>query len=104
MVVLKIHTARWLIRQLRPFWATIICGVGLAVLGGLLSTLDPLLMRRLIDQELPQHNMAAVMLLIVAIVGCLLGATLFLLWSLRANFEVQQDLGQKLRIAVLEQL
>lgn len=96
--------ALWIGRHLRPMWRNIAGGVSRAILSGLLSTLDPLLMRRLIDKELPGHHLQAAMFLVLAIVICLMGSTALLLWSVRLNFEVEQDLGQKLRIAVLEQL
>lgn len=89
---------------MRPFRTRIAGAVTLAVISGLLSTLDPLLMRQLIDKALPNHQSGAVMLLAVGIVGCLLGSVAFLLFSVRVNFGVEQDLAQKLRVAILEQM
>lgn len=104
MLVDKNNSGFWILHQVRPFCPSIAGAVALAVVSGLLSTLDPLLMRRLIDKELPGHHLEAVMFLVFGIVGCLLGSTLFLLWSVRVNFAVEQELGQKLRVAILEQL
>lgn len=94
----------WMGRQLLPMWRRIGGSLILAIGSGILSTLDPLLMRRLIDTELPRHHLAGCLLLVFAIVGCLLGSVGFLLWSMQWNFFVEQDLGQQLRIAILEQL
>jgi ABC-type bacteriocin/lantibiotic exporter with double-glycine peptidase domain len=70
----------------------------------MLSTVDPLLMRHLIDYQLPHRQLAGSLVLVLAIAGCLLGSVLALLWSYNLNFHVEQDVGQKLRIAILEQL
>jgi ABC-type bacteriocin/lantibiotic exporter with double-glycine peptidase domain len=70
----------------------------------MLSTLDPLLMRRLIDYQLPHRQFAGSLLLVLAIAGCLLGSVVALLWSLSVNFDVEQETAQKLRVAILEQL
>jgi ABC-type bacteriocin/lantibiotic exporter with double-glycine peptidase domain len=94
----------WLRSQLCPLWTRVLGSLVLAVSGGMLSTLDPLLMRRLIDYELPHRQLAGSLALVLAIAGCLLGSVLALLWSHNLNFHVEQDVGQKLRIAILEQL
>jgi ABC-type multidrug transport system fused ATPase/permease subunit len=94
----------WLGRQLRPVWIRVFCSVVLAVSGGMLSTLDPLLMRRLIDYQLPHRQFAGSLVLVLAISGCLLGSVVALLWSLSVNFDVEQETAQKLRVAILEQL
>jgi ABC-type multidrug transport system fused ATPase/permease subunit len=94
----------WLGRQLRPIWTRVLCSVVLAVSSGLLSTLDPLLMRRLIDYQLPHRQFAGSLALVLAIAGCLLGSVMALLWSLSVNFDIEQETGQKLRVAILEQL
>ncbi len=100
----KVGNNAWIARQLRPMWPTLLGSLGLAIVSGTLSTVDPLLMRRLIDTELAQHHLAQSLLLVIAIVGCLLGSVVLLLWSMHLNYEVEQSVGQNLRIAVLEQL
>jgi ABC-type multidrug transport system fused ATPase/permease subunit len=98
------HNLAWLGCQLHPSWTRVLGSVSLAVSGGLLSTLDPLLMRRLIDNELPSHHFAGSLALVLAIAVCLLGAIVAMLCSLGVNFSIDQETGQKLRIAILEQL
>lgn len=95
---------RWMGRQLLPMWKRIGGSLILAIVSGTLATLDPLLLRRLIDTELPHHNLVGCMLLVLTIVVCLLGSVGFLLLGMQWNFMVEQDLGQQLRIAILEQL
>ena len=86
------------------YGCAVLCSVVLAVSGGMLSTLDPLLMRRLIDYQLPHRQFAGALVLVLAIAGCLLGSVVALLWSLSVNFDVEQETAQKLRVAILEQL
>lgn len=94
----------WLGRRLSPMWTRGLGSLVLAVSSGMLSTVDPLLMRHLIDYQLPHRQLAGSLVLVLAIAGCLLGSVLALLWSHNLNFHVEQDVGQKLRIAILEQL
>ena len=94
----------WLSRQVRPNSSRIAFSLILALLSGVLSTVDPLLMRRLIDYALPQHRVAPALLLALAIGGCFLGRYVFLGWSRSIDFSVQQDLAQTLRVSVLEQM
>lgn len=75
-----------------------------AVLSGIFSTVDPLLMRQLIDVDLPRHESAIALILVVAIAGCLFGRFSLLFASLYMNYSVQQDFGQGLRITMLEHL
>jgi ABC-type bacteriocin/lantibiotic exporter with double-glycine peptidase domain len=94
----------WLGRRLFPMWTRGLGSLVLAVSSGMLSTVDPLLMRHLIDYQLPHRQLAGSLVLVLAIAGCLLGSVLALLWSHNLNFHVEQAVGQKLRIAILEQL
>jgi ABC-type bacteriocin/lantibiotic exporter with double-glycine peptidase domain len=94
----------WLARRLMPMWLHLGGSLVLALLSGALSGIDPLLMRRLIDKALPQHQLEIAVVLVVAIAGCLLGRVLFLIWNMQINFSVEQDIGQALRVSVLEHL
>jgi len=98
------HNLRWLVRQLRPSKARVIASIALAALAAAVSTIDPLLMRRLIDDQLPRHHLVGSLLSVLGIAACLLANIASLLWSLRINFEIEQGTAQQLRIAVLEQL
>ncbi len=102
-IVRENHLA-WLACQLRPQWMRVLGSIALGGLGAMLSTLDPLLMRRLLDHQLPHHNLAGSLGMVFAIATCLLGNILALLWSLRLNFDVEQETAQRLRVSALEQL
>lgn len=98
------HNLRWLVHQLRPSRGRVMGSIVLAGCAAAISTIDPLLMRRLIDDQLPRHHLVGSLLLVLAIAACLLANIASLLWSLQINFEIEQGTAQQLRIAVLEQL
>lgn len=98
------HDVWWLVRQLRPSRGRVIGSIALAGIGAAASTIDPLLMRRLIDEQLPGRHLVGSLLLVLAIATCLLANIAALLGSLQINFEIEQGTAQQLRIAVLEQL
>jgi ABC-type multidrug transport system fused ATPase/permease subunit len=101
---IKIAQSLWIAHRLVPMWKKIAVSLSFAVFSGLLSTGEPLLMRRLIDVDVPHHHSLNAMFVVLAISGCLFGRLAFLLASVNTNFAVQQDVGQALRIAMLEQL
>ena len=81
----------WFGHQLFPMWSRVSVSLVLSVFSGMLSTLDPLLMRRLIDHQLPHRQFTGAFVLVLAIAGCLLGGVLALLWSSNLNFGVEQE-------------
>ena len=97
-------TPRWALDQLAPMWKGSVAGVTLAVLISLLSVVDPFLMRQLIDTELPHREISRILLLVLAIAACLFGRVICLALGTHLNFSIEQALGKKLRIAMLEQL
>jgi ABC-type bacteriocin/lantibiotic exporter with double-glycine peptidase domain len=102
--VAKDNHVAWLVCQLRPQWMRVLGSVALGGFGAMLSTLDPLLMRRLLDDQLPHHNFAGSLALVFAIAACLLGNILALLCSLSLTFDVEQETAQGLRVSALERL
>lgn len=78
--------------------------LALAVLSGILATLDPLLIRQLIDVALPQRLAAQSVALVLGVAGCLLGRVGFFLWSLYLDFGIQQGFSQDLRISMIDRL
>lgn len=85
-------------------WKGLAISLTLAIATSLLSIVDPLLMRRLIDTELPQLHFARTLLLVSGIAACLLGRVIFFAVSTDLNFSAEQTLSQRLRIAMLDQL
>jgi ABC-type bacteriocin/lantibiotic exporter with double-glycine peptidase domain len=98
------NNVRWIVRRLASKWMRLAAGLVLAVVSGIVSTIDPLLMRRLIDFDLPQRHTAIALALIAGIGLCLLMRAGFLIWSMDIDYGVQQEFGQELRISMLEQL
>jgi ABC-type bacteriocin/lantibiotic exporter with double-glycine peptidase domain len=85
-------------------WRRTAASLATAVVSGIVATIDPLLIQRLIDTELPAKHMLHSLSLVAAIFGCLLGRFLLLFVSMYLNFTVEQDFAQSLRISILEQL
>jgi ABC-type bacteriocin/lantibiotic exporter with double-glycine peptidase domain len=94
----------WIARRLKPMWRRITTSLALAGISGILATLDPLLIRQLIDVALPQRRAALSLALALGVTGCLLGRIGFLLCSLYLDFDIQQEFSQGLRISILERL
>lgn len=67
-------------------------------------TIDPLLMRRLIDVELPQRDLRAALLLVSGIGLCYFGRSAFYSLGSLANFSVTQLCTFDLRLALLDQM
>ncbi|MCU1304964.1 MAG: Methionine transporter ATP-binding protein [Candidatus Sulfotelmatobacter sp.] len=97
-------SGKWLVRYLLPMWPRALFSMIAAIVSGVLAMIDPLLIRRLIDIDLPEHHQSLSLLIVLAVLICLLGRSLLLLWSNFVNFTVQQDFGQILRISILSQL
>lgn len=95
---------RWIVGYLRPLRARILVGLAAAIGSGVLVSSDPLLMRWLIDVQLPAHRLSGSFLAVIGIVACLLGSSLLLLTSLYQNFLVEQQLAQEIRVTLLEHL
>lgn len=95
---------RWLFGYLRPLRSSVVAGLAAATASGVLICVDPLLMRWLIDVQLPKRSVAGALVAVIAIVACLMGSALLLLRSLYQNFLVEQHLAQQLRLSLLEHL
>lgn len=94
----------WLLLRLAPFKWRIAFGLVLMSLAGVAVTIDPLLMRSLIDSALPQRNMRLALYLVGGIGLCYFGrSALYGVGSL-VNFSTSLDCIRDLRIALLDQL
>jgi ABC-type multidrug transport system fused ATPase/permease subunit len=94
----------WMWRQLRPQRLRLLGSIAFAVLSALLPTLDPLMLRRLIDSELPQHRVFSSLLLICVIALSFAGTAFCVCMSMYLNYQAQQQMGQDLRVSMLDQL
>jgi ABC-type bacteriocin/lantibiotic exporter with double-glycine peptidase domain len=94
----------WLLTRLASLRSRIALGLLCVSLAGVAITIDPLLMRRLIDDALPRHRIHEVFILVVGIGFCYYGRNaLYGLGSL-VNFSIAQRCVRDLRVALLEQM
>lgn len=94
----------WLLLRLAPLKWRIALGLVFVSLAGVAVTIDPLLMRSLIDSALPQRNLRWALYLVGGIGLCYFGrSALYGIGSL-INFSTSLDCVRDLRIALLDQL
>jgi ABC-type bacteriocin/lantibiotic exporter with double-glycine peptidase domain len=94
----------WLLTRLTSLRWRIALGLLCVSLAGVAITIDPLLMRRLIDDALPRHRMPEVFILVAGIGLCYYSRNaLYGLGSL-VNFSIAQRCVRDLRFALLEQM
>jgi ABC-type bacteriocin/lantibiotic exporter with double-glycine peptidase domain len=100
----EVGNLEFLLKLIAPFRSRLTSSVVLMLLAGLLASADPLLIRHLIDRDLPQHHLTASLLIGVAMGACLLGSSLAVLFGGAVNFSIEQATAQSLRLAIMEQL
>lgn len=94
----------WLLLRLGPFKLRIALGLVCLSLAGVAVTIDPLLMRSLIDSALPERNLRWALGLVGGIGLCYFGRSgLYGMGSL-INFSISLDCVRELRTALLDQL
>jgi ABC-type bacteriocin/lantibiotic exporter with double-glycine peptidase domain len=94
----------WLLTRLASLRSRIALGLLCVSLAGVAITIDPLLMRQLIDDALPRHHIHEVFTLVAGIGLCYYGRNaLYGLGSL-VNFSIAQRCVRDLRVALLEQM
>ncbi|MBB6144395.1 ABC-type multidrug transport system fused ATPase/permease subunit [Silvibacterium bohemicum] len=91
----------WLFQKLRPYTKRIVLGLGLAACSGAVATIDPLLMRQLIDVALPRRDVRQTTFAVISIALCFVGRSVFGGLSGLASYRVTQWLGQDLRSELL---
>jgi ABC-type bacteriocin/lantibiotic exporter with double-glycine peptidase domain len=94
----------WLLTRLASLRSRVALGLLCVSLAGVAVTIDPLLMRRLIDDALPRHRIHEAFILVAGIGLCYYGRNaLYGLGSL-VNFSIAQRCVRDLRVALLEQM
>jgi ABC-type bacteriocin/lantibiotic exporter with double-glycine peptidase domain len=94
----------WLLQRLRASRGYMVFGFLCALLVGVTVTLDPLLMRSLIDHALPEHNLSLALKLVSGIGLCYLGrSALSGLGSLTNHF-ISQQCVRDLRTALMNKM
>ena len=95
---------RWLLLLVRPYARSVLGSLALMTSAGVVSTLDPLLMRHLIDQSFPARRFSEAAVYVVLIALCFITrAALAGLGSL-CGFRVSQSVGQDLRRELLRKM
>jgi ABC-type multidrug transport system fused ATPase/permease subunit len=95
---------KWLLQRLRAFWKLQLLGIACVAVASILSLLDPLLMKWLIDSVLPHKNLAYLGLVVAGALGAYSGRVLFQNWATLCTFGVGQKLALKLRIELFVHL
>lgn len=94
----------WLLLRLGPLRGRVALGLLSVSLAGVAVTIDPLLMRTLIDRALPQHNLYLALELVAGIGLCYFSrSALYGIGSL-VNFSISQQCVRDLRVALLDQM
>ena len=94
----------WLLLRLGPMRWRIVLGLVCVSLAGLAVTIDPLLMRSLIDSALPQRNLRWALEIAGGIGLCYFGRSVLSAAGSLVNFSIAQRCVRDLRIALLDQM
>jgi ABC-type bacteriocin/lantibiotic exporter with double-glycine peptidase domain len=94
----------WLLLRLGPMRWRIVLGLFCVSLAAVAVTIDPLLMRTLIDSALPQRNLRWALELVGGIGLCYFGRSALSAVGSLVNFSIAQRCVRELRIALLDQM
>jgi ABC-type bacteriocin/lantibiotic exporter with double-glycine peptidase domain len=94
----------WLLRRLGSMRWRIMLGLACVSVASLVATIDPLLMRTLIDRALPQRNLRWALELAGAIGLCYVGRSALGAAGSMVNFSIAQQCVRDLRVALLDQM
>ena len=95
---------RWLLLRLEPLRWRIALGLLCVFLAGIAVTIDPMLMRSLIDNALPQRDLRWALELVGGIGLCYFGRSVLYAMGSLVNFSIAQHCVRDLRIALLDQM
>lgn len=95
---------RWLFHHLRPYSFRAFGALVMATAAGLVATVDPLLMRHLIDKSLPLHRAMDCAVSVALIAFCFIGRALFAGVGGLFSFRVAQCLSQDIKRDLLEHM
>lgn len=103
-LMVRQRTSRWLLRRLRPHSRLLLLSFAAAVVGGLVATLDPLLMRYWLDVTLPKREVLGSLAMVLLIALCFVARSAVGGMGGLSSFRVAQLLGRDLRVEVLEHM
>ena len=95
---------RWLLDRLKPMRVRIVLGLLCVSFAGIAATIDPLMMRSLIDRALPRGDLRFAMELAGGIGLCYFGRIALYTMGSLVNFSIAQHCIRDLRIALLDQM
>jgi ABC-type multidrug transport system fused ATPase/permease subunit len=91
----------WLWARLRPHDSKILLGFVGAAIAAIVASIDPLLMRHLLDESLPKHRQWNAVITGSLIALCFIGRAAFSGFGHSASFKAHQLIGQDLRVELL---
>jgi len=94
----------WLLLRLGSIRWRIVLGLACVSVASLVATIDPLLMRALIDRALPQRNLRWALELAGAIGFCYVGRSALSAAGSMVNFSIAQQCVRDLRVALLDRM
>jgi ABC-type bacteriocin/lantibiotic exporter with double-glycine peptidase domain len=94
----------WLLLRLGPMRGRIVLGLVCVSSAGIAATIDPLLMRTLIDRALPQRSLQWALELTGGIGLCYFGRSALSAAGSLVNFSIAQRCVRDLRVALLDQM
>jgi ABC-type bacteriocin/lantibiotic exporter with double-glycine peptidase domain len=94
----------WLLLRLGSMRWRIVLGLACVSVASLVATIDPLLMRALIDRALPQRNLRWALELAGAIGLCYVGRSALSAAGSMVNFSIAQQCVRDLRVALLDRM
>ncbi len=95
---------RWLLDRVKPMRLRIVLGLLCVSFAGIAATIDPLMMRSLIDRALPRGDLQFAMELAGGIGLCYFGRSALYTMGALVNFSIAQRCIRDLRIALLDQM
>ena len=95
---------RWLARETRPFWKCYLGSFFCVTVAGLLSLIDPLVMKWLIDKVLPKRDLHLLGLAVALIFVAFQARAILTTAGTYLNFRVYQRFSLKLRNRILKHL
>jgi ABC-type multidrug transport system fused ATPase/permease subunit len=91
------NTPRWLLKRAAPHGRLLVLSFIAAMSGGIVATVDPLLMRHWLDVTLPSHELRASLGMVLLIALCFVGRSAINGVSSLISFRVSQHIGLDLR-------
>lgn len=100
------HTGNlaWILQRVKPYTKLACLSFAATILAGSIGTIDPLLMRHLVDQDLPQHRYTSALFMAGLIALCFSCRSMFSNTGALLSFRVTQKIGQDLRVTLLEHM